>query len=468
MDFPVFHLDFIGNRLLVAITAITHVVINHPMAVGAVPLVTFLEWRAHRRGDPALDQLAYRLTFVFFIITTSVGALTGVGIWFTAALVNPEAIGSLLRVFFWAWFLEWFVFVIEVALILFYFLTWKTWRNERKMAHIRTGLFLSIFSWFTMAIITGILGFMMNSGDWVPFIREWSPRSGMLTAFFNPLYAPQLVFRTPLALLGAGLFFLFLVPFFTAKGSGLRAWSARTLGIWILLWLPPTAAGALWYWRRIPEFMTAHAPVALATQNYTSWYGTILQVLLAAVLVIALIASLAALLPQRLPRAATVFAFVLSVALLGTFERVREFIRKPFVIEDYLYANGFRLDHYPLYAEKGVLPYATFVSSRNVEAAGQVEAGRDIFLLTCSRCHTVNGINSVNAKFSDLFPGGPWQQEQISAYIGNMHNIRPFMPPFPGTPAERDALAAFILSEQEGQRRYEGAQSAGVKSVSER
>ena len=34
MDFPIFHLDFIGNRLLVAIIAILHTLINHPMAVG--------------------------------------------------------------------------------------------------------------------------------------------------------------------------------------------------------------------------------------------------------------------------------------------------------------------------------------------------------------------------------------------------------------------------------------------------
>ena len=48
MDFPVFHLDFIGNRMLIAVIAVIHVCINHPLAVGAMPLVTAMEWWGHR------------------------------------------------------------------------------------------------------------------------------------------------------------------------------------------------------------------------------------------------------------------------------------------------------------------------------------------------------------------------------------------------------------------------------------
>ena len=51
MDFPVFHLDFLGNRMLIAVIAVLHVWINHALAVGAMPLVTALEWWGHRTGD---------------------------------------------------------------------------------------------------------------------------------------------------------------------------------------------------------------------------------------------------------------------------------------------------------------------------------------------------------------------------------------------------------------------------------
>ena len=152
MDFPVFHLDFFGNRLLIATIATLHVLINHMLAVGAIPLVAFLEWRGLQSGDRRWDQLAYRLLFVCFVITTSLGALTGVGIWLSTSLVNPHAIGSLIRVFFWAWFLEWLVFVAEVLCIMVYYLTWKTFA-DRKRLHIGIGVTLAFFSWVTMAVM---------------------------------------------------------------------------------------------------------------------------------------------------------------------------------------------------------------------------------------------------------------------------------------------------------------------------
>ena len=49
MDFPLFHLDFMGNRMLVAVIAIIHVIINHALAVGFIPLITFLEFRPNQK-----------------------------------------------------------------------------------------------------------------------------------------------------------------------------------------------------------------------------------------------------------------------------------------------------------------------------------------------------------------------------------------------------------------------------------
>ena len=129
MDFPLFYLDGIGNRFLMALMATVHVMINHPFAVGAYPLVALIEWWGRRTKSPEWDRLAYRVTFVLFIVTTTVGALTGVGIWFTASLIAPFGIGSLLRIFFWAWFSEWLVFVAEVVLLMLYFLMWRHWAD---------------------------------------------------------------------------------------------------------------------------------------------------------------------------------------------------------------------------------------------------------------------------------------------------------------------------------------------------
>src|SRR5690606_18658729 len=109
---------------LIAVIAIIHVLINHGLAVGFIPYITWLEQKgvqnsaADQITDPDWDQMVYNKMKVAFIITTTIGAMTGVGIWFSAALVSPASIGSLIRVFYWAWFTEWLVFVTEVILIL--------------------------------------------------------------------------------------------------------------------------------------------------------------------------------------------------------------------------------------------------------------------------------------------------------------------------------------------------------------
>lgn len=198
MDIPAFHLDFLNNRVLIAVIAILHVVINHAMAVGGIPLVAYLEWRAIKSEEDAWDDLAYRMLKVFFIITTTVGALTGVGIWFSVALVNPYAIGSLLRVFFWTWFTEWLVFVMEVALILTYYLSWKKLSHPEKLSLFRLGRVLALASWLTMSPIVSILSFMMAPG-------AWRTNKTLFSGMLNPVYGPQLAFRTPLAMVMAGV-----------------------------------------------------------------------------------------------------------------------------------------------------------------------------------------------------------------------------------------------------------------------
>lgn len=210
MDFPLFHLDLLGDRLLIAVIAVVHVIINHALAVGFIPLVVLFEYRGYKESKINIalgkkwDDLAYKLMFFAFIITTSLGAITGVGIWFSAALVSPASIGSLIRVFFGAWFTEWIIFVLEVVFIMYYFLTWKKTKDDpaKKWRHIKTGGALTIFSWLTMAIIVAILGFMMDTGN-------WGQSKSFLDGFTNPIYIPQLFFRTPMALVMAASIALF-------------------------------------------------------------------------------------------------------------------------------------------------------------------------------------------------------------------------------------------------------------------
>ncbi len=462
MDLPVFHLDFLNNRMLIAIIAVLHVVVNHGMAVGGMPLVAYLERRGVRRGDPRWDGLALRLLTVFFIITTTVGALTGVGIWLSASLVNPYAIGSLIRVFFWTWFTEWLVFVTEVVLILFYYLTWTKWTGDRKRAHVKLGLGLSIASWVTMALIVSILSFMMDPGS-------WHGDRTLLSGMFNPLYLPQLAFRTPLAMVMAGTFALPVLLWTTERGTALRSEAVQAVSRWTLAWIAPCLLGGWWYAHSVPDAMRANLPVALLTQALEGWATTALWALGGACLAIALVMLWGALRPARLHRWGYIAPSLLAIALLGTFERVREFVRKPYAIAGYLYSNGFREDDYPLLQRDGLLAHATYTTVRRITLDNELEAGREVFNLACTRCHTVNGINGIrgllDAMYSNRDAQGyaqPWQRESIASYITVMHNARPFMPPFPGSEREVQALAAWLASLQTRRDVIEGAQVTGV------
>jgi mono/diheme cytochrome c family protein len=314
---------------------------------------------------------------------------------------------------------------------------------------------LSVFSWLTMAIIVGILAFMMDPGS-------WSRDQSFISAFFNPVYLPQLVFRTPFAMIAAGMFALFTMFFLTKRDDPARPLAIRLVSVWSLAWVPLMVAGSLWYRAVVPGWMIDNVPVALMTQAYANWYDALLTTLLVAGGIIVAVSLWGLVAPTRLPRVALVVPLVAAFLLLGSFERVREFIRKPFVIEDYMYANGIRMEDYPLLKEEGVLAHATYVSSREIRDDNRIDAGRDVFLLTCTRCHTTSGVNGILDKLRGLYGPGEWDPATVEGFIRNMHNARPYMPPFPGSDEELAAMTEYIFALRDFPTDLPGAQSVGV------
>ncbi|NBO39322.1 cytochrome c [bacterium] len=459
MDFPIYHLDFLNNRMLIAVVAILHVIINHAMAVGGIPIVVYLERKAFLNKDARWDHLAKKVMFIFFIITTTIGAMSGVGIWVTASLVNPAAIGSLLRVFFWAWAIEWVVFITEVCLILWYFLSWKEIGHAQKKSHVRLGIFLAAASWITMAIIVSILGFMMDTG-------AWTGDGSLLSALFNPVYLPQLAFRTPLAMVFAGAMALAFIPFFSNNSLPEKHDILRLLGKWTLAWSAPFALGALWYRNAIPAYSVGNMQVAITTQAFADWYQQLLIISGIVCVSIILIALACIFIPKRVGAVALVAPAVGVAAMLGLFERVREFIRKPYAIQGYLYSNGYRAEDYPLMKRDGILRHSTFAAVREVTSENTLVAGEEVFRLACSRCHTVTGINSIRKNIGAMYGfSANWDPEIISSYIETMHNGRAYMPPFPGNAKERKALAEYLVQLQSHVQPLKGVQDTGIQGA---
>jgi len=464
MDFPVFHFDWLNDRFLIAVIAILHVLINHGLAVGFVPFVTWLEQKgvtsapADQITHEAWDTLAYKIMKVGFIVTTTVGAMTGVGIWFSAALVSPTSIGSLIRVFYGAWFVEWLVFVTEVVLILIYFLTWKNSnKNIRaKARHIKLGWALSIFSWITMAIIVAILGFMMDPGN-------WNSDKTFLSGLLNPIYLPQLFFRTPTAMVAAGIFIFFLIMLFTTRGTEIRTKAVKSTSLWILCWSPLSLLGAIVYYRAMPEAMTANMSTAVGSMDFAEYYGLLRYFILGGVSLALLLSLFGLWKPHQVRLYMVILPMFMAFGFLTIFERVREFIRKPYIIGGYMYSNLLRVEDYPLYKKDGVLKHATYTTVTEITDDNLIEAGKNVFLLTCSRCHTTQGVNSIVYVFERMYGfGKPLNEGSMKAYIPFMHEGRTYMPPFPGTDKELDALVAYIKNIQQTSDPLYGAQDEGV------
>ena len=150
------------------------------------------------------------------------------------------------------------------------------------------------------------------------------------------------------------------------------------------------------------------------------------------------------------------FSLLLAVVAFGamdSFEFVRESIRKPFVIENYLYANsvyftampgdgGFTVDNI---GSAGVLKTAKWVENRDLTPANQVAAGREIFRVECESCHTADRYRGVH----QYIVKRQWDQDKLHAMLGvlfMMHNN--VMPQFAGTDAELNALSAYLGSLQ--------------------
>jgi cytochrome c553 len=464
-DIPLFHLDWLNNRMLIALIATLHALINHSLAVGFMPLVTWLEnkgvlnSRPDQITDPEWDKMVYKLMWTAFIITTTIGAMTGVGIWFSVSLVSPNSIASLIRVFYLAWFTEWIVFVTEVVLILIYFLTWKSANRSlaSKMKHIKFGWYLSVFSWITMAIIVSILGFMMDPGN-------WNTDQSLINGFTNPMYLPQLLYRTPLAMVLAGTLGLFLIAIFTRKGEDNRIRAFGYIGKWIIAWLPFAVVGSVYYYQLIPNTMLANMQVAVGTQAFQDWYDILAKIIVGASALILATAVVAVWKPGTLRASYLAVPLVFGLGFMGIFERVREFIRKPYIISEYMYSNLLREEDYPLYKRDGLLKWATYTSTPEITAENKIEAGRNVFMLACSRCHTTQGVNSIVGVFDNMYgnTGKPFDAEIMATYINNMHNARAYMPPFPGNKKEMEALAAYIKDLQLSGEVLEGAQETGV------
>lgn len=431
MNYPVWDVSF-GAGLLMALVAILHVFVSHFAVSGGLFLV-LTERRARHRNDLALLGWLKRHTKFFVLLTVVYGAVSGVGIWFTIGLISPTATSNLIHTYVWGWAIEWVFFFLEITAALFYLYGWD--RLEPRL-HEWYGWLYFINAYLSLVIINGIITFMLTSGKWVETRQFW-------LGFFNPTYFPSLLVRTAIALALAGIYALVMASL--ERDAALKARIVRWAAIWTVPSLAVMPALIWWYIKRIPPDVWNNARGAMPTGTRFASYAA---VLLAVTLILALVSLVR---PARLHLSFSLLVLLVALGTMGSFEFVREAIRKPYVISNYLYANsiyaktvagdgGFSAEEI---GNAGVLSASRWVRFHQITPENKVAAGGEIFRVECQACHTVDSYRGLRA----LIRKRQWDRSEIQMMLGGldlMHNG--VMPPFVGTDAEREALAAFVSS----------------------
>lgn len=427
MNFPAWDVPLLGGGMLIAIVAILHVFVAH-FAVGGGLFLVWSEARACRtRDDDLLRYVRVHSTFFVFLVLVF-GAVSGVGVWWTIALVNPSATSTLIHSFVWAWAIEWVFFFVEIAAAFIYYYGWD--RLDRR-THLAVGWIYFAAAWLSLFVINGILTFMLTPGRW---LATHAPIDG----FFNPTMVPSLVVRTGSAIALAGLYALLTASWpgrhalAIAKEDDLRQRLTRYAASWLLVGVAILPFAGAWYVSRIPD----------AARLLTTGGSPAVMILAALSIVLSgLIVLVAYVGPFRHPRSANALVasilLVLGLGATGATEWVREAVRKPYVIYNYMYSNGIRQADRVAIGDRGILQAARWV---DVQASGpdRTKAAAAIFRVECRSCHTIDGYNAVRPLL------GKWSEPFIDYQLQRLDELKGYMPPFIGTEVERRALAHWL------------------------
>ena len=485
MNYPIWTLPSPG--LLIAVVAILHVFVSH-FAVGGGLFLVVAERRARRRQDEAFLGFVKRLSRVFVLLTLVFGAISGVGIWFTIGLVHPRpprrsstsscgagrssgrSSSSRSR------------------------RRWSTtmgWDRLRAAEHEAVGWIYFATAWLSLAVINGILSFMLTPG-------RWPETHAFLDGILNPTYLPSLVTRTFVAVGLAGLYVLLVVS--RQPDRRLRERVGRYAGVY---WVLPAAVGIpaslVWFLHAaagagvpVGEIFGAGSDGAWALLRAVVSPGAsgqpvaqraALAVVVASLVVVVI--TIAQVTRRRFGTAGAVALLAAGLVSMGGGEWVREVLRKPYVIGGYMFVNGVRLpppadaprpppdavsatgsDRFTLDAldRDGVLSASVWASPApegGDEIARRAADGEQMFRLECAVCHTRDGYLGIRKLVAGLGPGAvgrivsrlavpvhatgqPSDWASPGPRLISWRGRR--MPPFVGTDEERRALALYLSS----------------------
>ena len=429
MNFPVWFLPETGGGLLIAIMAITHVFVSH-FAVGGGLYLVVTEHKARRENDYQLLEFVKKHAKFFMLVSMVYGGVTGVGIWFTIGLIQPDATSKLIHTFVFGWAAEWVWFLVEIIALLIYYYKFDS-MDERN--HLKVGWIYFAAAWLSLFLINGIIGFMLTPGEWVNNHQFFS-------GFFNPTFWPSLWFRFAISTLLAGVFAFFTTAFIDVEAFRLKM--TRYSSLWCLLSILVVIPTGYWYLQALPN-----GPHDILSVSPTIKVMIKLGAFSAAGFIVFL--TLFTLLKPRWHNlVSAVLVAVCAFGMMGAFEWVREADRRPFVIRDLVYSNGIPVDLVEQ-LNQGFLAQSKWSSIKEIDADNVQQAGAELFKLQCYACHTLDGINNdIRSRTATITFNG------MVKYLATMHERRPFMPPFVGNELEKKALASYLVGSLHGKETH--------------
>ena len=457
MDYPVFSVPFLGASMLIAVVAIVHVYIAH-FAVGAGIFNAITETWALKKDSQALRRFLKDNSHFIILLPFIGGAVTGVGIWFTIALSSPETVSALIHFFVWGWAIEWTFFVVEIISGYVYYYGWD---RMSKKAHCFVGWLYAISAFLSLVVINGILTFMLTPGNALD--STVSPMQfDFWAGVFNPSYWPQLIIRSIGALSLAAMFSMMLVNVGKRYSQDEKDEVTVYAGKYFIPFILLLPAG-LWFYLVCPAM----------AQHYLQGGSVIMLMFFTmcagAISLIGVYGYWAVVINKKpVSLEMSVLLLLLAVGAAGGGEFVREGIRKPYLIYNHIYSNGFRVADVPAIQEKCdkreidtilrmspwcVQPNDTGMTDEEFYALDIGDMGKDlrdyktkiikgswVYDQQCLRCHSLDGYNSMKA----LTKG--WSKEAISEVTTKLDEIKMFMPPFVGTLRDRDCLNFYVHS----------------------
>ncbi|HMW32604.1 MAG TPA: cytochrome ubiquinol oxidase subunit I [bacterium] len=426
-EYPVWNVGGVGHGWIIGLIAMTHVYISH-FAIGGGLYMAVTEALAVKRNDQAMIGYLRSHSNFLLLLTTVLGAMGGIGIWFAVGLVNPASIQALIHNFMFFWAIEWVVFVVEIAIAFFYYYSWD---KVSPQFHVKLAWLYFIISAFSLLVINGILTFMLTPGKWLETGNVWD-------GFFNPSYFPSVIVRFLIMCTIAGVFSIFTSS--RVKDENLRTRLLHYSAKWLMPSFFLLPFFLYWYFTSLPADVAKLLETGIANIGAGN-LSVLTRVLLLTMLLSVTIYVIALVGPFFNPK---IFTFGFSVAILilglivtGATESIREMIRKPYTVYGYLYSNGTLKKASADSSNYGILKHYPWIAEKEITPANMKTVGQKIFLAQCQSCHTPTGYRSMK----DLAKG--WDREFIFRRLTTLPATG-IMPPFMGDEQERRALADYI------------------------